>query len=103
MVPDEVNVYLWREGFHLFFPMRGRDHWRIVGILPPALRGRDDATSPHVMPSVRSEAGAGLSIKACTWFSTYRIHHPAPRASASAAASCSATPHTSTARSARRA
>ena len=23
MVPDEVNVYLWREGFHLFFPMRG--------------------------------------------------------------------------------
>ena len=34
MVPDEVNVYLWREGFHLFFPMRGTDHWRVVGILP---------------------------------------------------------------------
>ncbi len=34
MVPDEVNVYLWREGFHLLFPMRGKDHWRIVGILP---------------------------------------------------------------------
>ena len=23
-------------GFHLFFPMRGKDHWRIVGILPPS-------------------------------------------------------------------
>ena len=23
MVADEVNVYLWRSGFHLFFPMRG--------------------------------------------------------------------------------
>ena len=23
MVPDELNVYLWRDGFHLFFPMRG--------------------------------------------------------------------------------
>ena len=34
MVKDEVNVYLWRSGFHLFFPMRGEDHWRIVGILP---------------------------------------------------------------------
>ncbi len=34
MVPDELNVYLWREGFHLFFPMRGIDHWRVVGILP---------------------------------------------------------------------
>src|SRR5207253_2186356 len=30
MVPDELNVYLWREGFHLFFPMRGTDHWRLV-------------------------------------------------------------------------
>src|SRR5688572_13153876 len=39
MVADEVNVYLWREGFHLFFPMRGTNHWRIVGIVPPQLRG----------------------------------------------------------------
>lgn len=75
MVPDEVNVYLWREGFHLFFPMRGQDHWRVVGILPPALRGRDGVTFEDVTPSMRREAGAGLAFKACTWFSTYRIHH----------------------------
>ena len=75
MVPDQVNVYLWRQGFHLFFPMRGANHWRIVGILPPALRGRDDVTFDAVMPSVRAEAGAGLSFQACTWYSTYRIHH----------------------------
>ena len=75
MVPDEVNVYLWQEGFHLLFPMRGKDHWRIVGILPPALRDRDDVTFEAVIPSLRNEAGAGLSFKACTWFSTYRIHH----------------------------
>ena len=75
MVPDEVNVYLWREGFHLFFPMRGQDHWRIVGILPPDLRGKDDVNFDAVIPSLRSEAGTGLSFKSCTWFSTYRIHH----------------------------
>lgn len=75
MVADELNVYLWREGFHLFFPMRGSDHWRVVGILPPNLRGRDDLTFEEVIPSVRREAGAGLSFKACSWFSTYRIHH----------------------------
>ncbi len=40
MVPDEVNIFLWRDGFHLLFPMRGTDHWRIVGILPEALRDR---------------------------------------------------------------
>ncbi|HYJ19411.1 MAG TPA: FAD-dependent oxidoreductase, partial [Burkholderiales bacterium] len=35
MVADQVNIYLLRNGFHLFFPMRGKDHWRLVGILPP--------------------------------------------------------------------
>jgi 2-polyprenyl-6-methoxyphenol hydroxylase-like FAD-dependent oxidoreductase len=75
MVPDEVNVYLWREGFHLFFPMRGTDHWRLVGILPPDMRGRDDLTFEDVIPAVRQQAGTELSFKACSWFSTYRIHH----------------------------
>jgi 2-polyprenyl-6-methoxyphenol hydroxylase-like FAD-dependent oxidoreductase len=75
MVPDELNVYLWQNGFHLLFPMRGTDHWRIVGILPPDLRGRDDLTFDAVIPSLRTEAGADLAIKSCSWFSTYRIHH----------------------------
>ncbi len=75
MVPDEVNIYFWREGFHLLFPMRGTDHWRVVGILPPELRGRDEVKFEDVIPSLRNEAGAALSFKACSWFSTYRIHH----------------------------
>lgn len=75
MVADEVNIYLWRDGFHLLFPMRGTDHWRIVGIVPPALRNRDDIQFEAVVPSLRAEAGAGLAFRACTWFSTYRIHH----------------------------
>ena len=77
MVPDEVNVYLFQQGFHLLFPMRGKDHWRIVGILPEALRDRDDVKFEDVIPSLRNEAGAGLSFKTCSWFSTYRIHHRA--------------------------
>jgi len=75
MVPDEVNVYLWKEGFHLLFPMRGQDHWRIVGILPQALRDKKDVRFEDVIPSMRKEAGAGISFEACSWFSTYRIHH----------------------------
>ena len=77
MVPDEVNVYLWRESFHLLFPMRGKDHWRVVGILPEALREREGVTFEAVVPSLLKEADAGLSFKACSWFSTYRIHHRA--------------------------
>ena len=77
MVPDEVNVYLGRGGFQLFFPMRGADHWRVVGILPPALRGKQDVSFDDVVPSVRGEAGVTLDFKRCSWFSTYRIHHRA--------------------------
>jgi 2-polyprenyl-6-methoxyphenol hydroxylase-like FAD-dependent oxidoreductase len=77
MVPDEVNIYLWRKGFHLLFPMRGQDHWRIVGIVPPHLRANDDLNLDAVMPSLREQAGASLAITGCSWFSSYRIHHRA--------------------------
>jgi 2-polyprenyl-6-methoxyphenol hydroxylase-like FAD-dependent oxidoreductase len=75
MVPAELNVYLWQDGFHLFFPMRGKDRWRVIGILPRAMRGRGDLTWEHVIPAVRREAGADLAFRSCDWFSTYRIHH----------------------------
>jgi 2-polyprenyl-6-methoxyphenol hydroxylase-like FAD-dependent oxidoreductase len=75
MVPDEVNVYLWRNGFHLYFPMSGTDRWRIIGILPNQLQGRQDLTFNDIVPSLRQEAGDQLSFKSCSWFSTYRIHH----------------------------
>jgi len=77
MVADELNVYLWRDGFHLFFPMRGKDRWRVIGILPKKLRGRDDVTFGELSPDIRREAGANLNFKECSWFSTYRIHHRA--------------------------
>src|SRR5258706_5467006 len=77
MVAEELNVYLWREGFHLFFAMRGKDRWRVIGILPKNLQGRDDVTFEELSPDIRREAGADLDFKECSWFSIYRIHHRA--------------------------
>jgi 2-polyprenyl-6-methoxyphenol hydroxylase-like FAD-dependent oxidoreductase len=77
MKPGELNVYLWKDGFHLFFPMRGQDGWRVIGILPKHLRQRDDLTFEDVVPAIQQEAGTNLSFKACHWFSTYRISHRA--------------------------
>jgi len=75
MVPNELNVFLWRDGFHLFFPMRGNNHWRIVGILPRDLRVTDDLAFAAVVPSIRQHVSQALAIHECRWFSTYRIHH----------------------------
>ena len=75
MVASELNVFLSRGGFHLFFPMFGKDRWRVIGILPRELRERDDLTFEQVIPAVRTDVGTGLSFNDCSWFSTYRIHH----------------------------
>ena len=75
MKPGELNVYMWQDGFHLFFPMRGKDRWRVIGILPKALRARTDLKFEDLTADIRREAGAELSFKECSWFSTYRIHH----------------------------
>jgi len=75
MVAEEMNVYLWQQGFHLFFPMRGKDRWRVIGILPPELREQDGLTFDNVIPYLRQEAGIRLSFASCSWYSTYRIHH----------------------------
>jgi len=75
MVPDELNVFLWRSGFHLYFPMRGTNGWRVIGILPKHLFGKDDVAFDDLIPTLLEVGGAGLSFKTCHWFSTYRIHH----------------------------
>ena len=75
MVPSELNVFLFREGFHLLFPMRGDNHWRVVGIVPPELREREDLKFDDVMSSIVQSSGIALTFQDCNWFSKYRIHH----------------------------
>jgi len=77
MKQGELNVYLLPDGFHLFFPMRGKDHWRVIGILPRPLRAKADVSFEEVVPAIRQQAGQALHFNACYWFSTYRIHHRA--------------------------
>ena len=75
MVADELNVFLWRSGFHLYFPMKGTNRWRVIGILPKHLFGKDDVTFDDLIPTLLGVGAAGLSFTVCHWFSTYRIHH----------------------------
>jgi 2-polyprenyl-6-methoxyphenol hydroxylase-like FAD-dependent oxidoreductase len=75
MVPNELNVFLWKNGFHLYFPMRGTDRWRVIGMLPPNLTDKANPTFEELVPALRQEGGRDLQFKSCLWFSTYRIHH----------------------------
>jgi len=75
MVPDELNVYLWRSGFHLYFPMHGANRWRVIGILPDNLQNKPDLAFADLIPALQRESGVALQFHSCAWFSTYRIHH----------------------------
>ncbi len=83
LVADELNMSLYSQGFTLFFPMRntaqGGDplhtHWRIVGMMPEALRDRADTNFADLWPSVQAVSPPGLRLDGCTWFSTYKIQH----------------------------
>jgi len=75
MVPNELNAYMFEDGFNLFFPMRGHNGWRVIGILPEELREREGLTFEELLPWLRQETGDALSFQACHWFSTYRIQH----------------------------
>ncbi len=75
MVESELNVFLWRGGFHLYFPMRGTNQWRVIGILPNRLFGKSDVTFDDLIPTLLQVGAAGLTFKECHWFSTYHIHH----------------------------
>jgi 2-polyprenyl-6-methoxyphenol hydroxylase-like FAD-dependent oxidoreductase len=75
MVADELNVFLWNKGFHLYFPMRGPNRWRVIGMLPPELTNKKDPTFEDLVPALQQEGGGHLHFTSCLWFSTYRIHH----------------------------
>jgi 2-polyprenyl-6-methoxyphenol hydroxylase-like FAD-dependent oxidoreductase len=75
MVPDELNVFLWRGGFHLYFPMKGANGWRVIGILPRELSAKSDLTFEELVPTLLQVGARGLSFTSCHWFATYKIHH----------------------------
>ena len=104
MKPGELNIYLWRDGFHLFFPMKGRDRWRVIGILPRPLRARDTVEFEEVVPCIQQEAGAKSQRSGSAAGSRPIAFTIAPPSGfATVAAFCWAMPPTFTARPARRA
>lgn len=77
MRANELNVYLSGNGFHLLFPMRGKDRWRVIGMLPRMLHEQAQTSFAQVAPHVRQDALGAIDFHDCHWFSTYRIHHRA--------------------------
>ncbi|MFL5811840.1 MAG: FAD-dependent monooxygenase [Flavisolibacter sp.] len=67
-----LYMYMIRKGFVLFFPMEGKGHYRIVGILPE--RGDGEYEFSEIEAEIRQNIISPVEFKELRWFSTYRVH-----------------------------
>jgi hypothetical protein len=65
--------YIAEKTFCLAFPVREAGMFRFIGLVPEALRGREDVRFDDLRGEV--EEVTGTRVKGVNWFSTYRVHH----------------------------
>lgn len=69
----DINGHIAENGLCLSFPVRTPGMFRLIGIVPEALRGRENLTFEDLQPEV--EQLTGNKVQKVNWFSVYRIHH----------------------------
>lgn len=71
---NELFIFLIKKGFVLFFPMEGKKHYRIVGILPGATDPDKHYQFSDVESSIRESIGVTVKFDELRWFSSYKVH-----------------------------
>jgi 2-polyprenyl-6-methoxyphenol hydroxylase-like FAD-dependent oxidoreductase len=69
----DFTGYVAERTFCLAFPVRTWGMFRFIGVVPEALRGRDDLTFDDLRGEV--EQVTGTRVTRVNWFSQYRVHH----------------------------
>lgn len=69
----EVNACISKDSFCLVFPVRSSGMFRLVGIVPQEVAGRDNITFEEIRPHVKRQIN--VDVRTVNWFSTYRVHH----------------------------
>ena len=70
---DELFIFLIKKGFILFFPMEGKGHYRIIGILPDKT-GDEQLGFDDIKDSIIEQVKVPLVFNELRWFSSYKVH-----------------------------
>src|SRR4030095_2597199 len=72
---DAVHICLARDSFVVFFPLKGENRYRIVGVFPEEFgKEEGDVLYEEIEARIRHEAKLELEIHDVEWFSTYKVH-----------------------------
>jgi len=72
---DALHVCLARNAIVAFFPMPGKQRWRIVGAFPEEFaKDEGEVLYEEIEARIKEEAELDLDITRVDWFSTYRVH-----------------------------
>jgi len=71
---NTLYMYMIKKGFILFFPMEGKGHYRIVGILPDHDSNADTYQFSDIEPVIKREIISPVEVETLRWFSTYTVH-----------------------------
>ena len=72
---DALMVFLMKSNLLAFFPMVGKNRWRIVGTFPEEFsKDEGDVLYEEIEEQIKRDAGLKLDITNVNWFSTYKVH-----------------------------
>ena len=72
---DALHVCLAKESFVVFFPLKGNQRYRIVGVFPEEFAKEEgDVLYEEIEQRIKQEAQLELDVHDVEWFSTYKVH-----------------------------
>jgi len=71
---SQLFMFMIQKGFVLFFPMEGKGHFRVVGILPEGTTVPEDIKFPDIEPSIKKNIIVPIDFEEVKWFSSYKVH-----------------------------
>jgi 2-polyprenyl-6-methoxyphenol hydroxylase-like FAD-dependent oxidoreductase len=72
---DALHVCLAKQSFVVFFPLKGGQRYRIVGVFPEEFaREEGDILYEEIEQRIKDEALLELDVHDVEWFSTYKVH-----------------------------
>ncbi len=72
---EALTVFLMKNNLLAFFPMIGKQRWRIVGTFPEEFaKDEGDVLYEEIEEQIKTDSEFELDITDVNWFSTYKVH-----------------------------